>query len=85
MIKEIALLGLKLGFTAFGGPAAHIAMLHDEAVQRRQWLTELLWWRGAADAGAKWAAAVLLFRFQVNTTWLIAGGALSGWISSAMG
>ena len=29
-----------LGCTAFGGPAAHIALLRDEAVQRRRWLTE---------------------------------------------
>ncbi len=40
MLKEIALLALKLGFTAFGGPAAHIAMLHDEAVKRRKWLDD---------------------------------------------
>ncbi|MCA9959698.1 MAG: chromate transporter, partial [Anaerolineales bacterium] len=40
MLREIALLALKLGFTAFGGPAAHIAMLHDEVVERRQWLTD---------------------------------------------
>lgn len=40
MLKEIALLALKLGFTAFGGPAAHIAMLYDEAVKRRQWLDD---------------------------------------------
>ncbi len=30
----------RLGFTAFGGPAAHIAMLHDECVQRRKWLSD---------------------------------------------
>lgn len=36
---EIARLCLRLGFTAFGGPAAHIAMLHDEAVTRKKWLT----------------------------------------------
>jgi chromate transport protein ChrA len=29
-ISEVARLALKLGFTAFGGPAAHIAMLRDE-------------------------------------------------------
>ncbi len=30
---------LKLGATAFGGPAVHIAMLEQEVVQRRKWLT----------------------------------------------
>jgi chromate transporter len=37
---EVTLLFLKLGLTGFGGPAAHIAMLHDEVVKRRQWLTD---------------------------------------------
>jgi chromate transporter len=36
---EIALLFLRLGATAFGGPAAHIAMMEDEVVRRRQWLS----------------------------------------------
>ena len=31
---------LKLGFTAFGGPAAHIGMFRDEFVRRRKWLTD---------------------------------------------
>jgi len=31
---------LRLGFTGFGGPAANIAMMKDEAVTRRQWMTE---------------------------------------------
>ena len=39
MLKEIAYLFLRLGSTAFGGPAAHIAIMEDEIVKRRQWIT----------------------------------------------
>ncbi len=39
-LRELALLFLRLGSTAFGGPAAHIAMMEDEVVRRRHWLTQ---------------------------------------------
>ena len=39
-LNEIAKLFLRLGLTAFGGPAAHIAMMHDETVKRRKWLSD---------------------------------------------
>ena len=37
-LKELALFFLRLGVTAFGGPAAHIAIMEDELVRRRKWL-----------------------------------------------
>ncbi len=36
----ILALFLRLGLTAFGGPAAHIALFHHEVVVRRKWLTD---------------------------------------------
>ena len=39
-LTEIAKLFLKLGIIGFGGPVAHIAMIEDEVVKRRQWLTQ---------------------------------------------
>ena len=38
-LKELAVVFLKLGTIAFGGPAAHIAMIDLEVVKRRQWLS----------------------------------------------
>jgi len=38
-LGELARLFLKLGTIGFGGPAAHIALMEDEVVRRRGWLT----------------------------------------------
>lgn len=38
-LPELARLFGRLGCTAFGGPAAHIAMMEDEVVRRRGWMT----------------------------------------------
>ncbi len=39
-LAEVASLFLKLGFTAFGGPAAHIGLMHNEVVKRRKWVDD---------------------------------------------
>jgi len=38
-LRQVAALFLRLGATAFGGPAAHIALIERECVQRRRWIT----------------------------------------------
>lgn len=40
VIGELARIFLRLGATSFGGPAAHIALMHREFVERRRWLSE---------------------------------------------
>lgn len=39
-LGEVATLFFKLGMIGFGGPVAHIAIIEDEVVKRRQWLTQ---------------------------------------------
>jgi chromate transporter len=38
-LRELAALFLRLGTVAFGGPAAHVAMMEDEVVERRRWMS----------------------------------------------
>ncbi len=38
-LRDLAVFFLRLGVTAFGGPAAHIAMMEEEVVRRRRWLS----------------------------------------------
>src|SRR5215472_8495735 len=38
-LRELAVFFLRLGVTAFGGPAAHISMMEEIAVRERRWLT----------------------------------------------
>lgn len=39
-LGEVAMLFLRIGITAFGGPAAHVAIMRDEVVNRRQWVDD---------------------------------------------
>jgi chromate transporter len=39
-LKEIVLVFLKLGITAFGGPAAHVAMMEEEIISKRKWISK---------------------------------------------
>lgn len=38
-LKALACLFMRLGLTAFGGPAVHIAMMEEEVVRKRQWMS----------------------------------------------
>jgi chromate transporter len=50
-LREIAAVFLRLGLTAFGGPAAHVALMERKLVDERRWLTreELVELWGAAS------------------------------------
>jgi len=39
-LLEVTTVFLRLGFTAFGGPVAHIAMMREELVRRREWTSD---------------------------------------------
>lgn len=39
-VREVIAVFLRLGFTGFGGPAAHIGMMREEIVRRRRWLDD---------------------------------------------
>jgi len=39
-LRKLARLFTKLGFVAFGGPAAHVAMMQQEVVERRRWMDD---------------------------------------------
>ena len=71
-LSALALVFLKLGTVAFGGPAAHIAMMEDEFVRKRQWITE-------ADFLDRLAAANLIPGPSSTEVAIFIGHAKRGW------
>jgi chromate transporter len=71
---------LRLGLTAFGGPAAHIAMMEDEAVVRRRWLTrerflDLLGISNLLPGPSSSELAIYLGYVRAGWSGLVVGGA----------
>jgi chromate transporter len=78
-LREVIVVMLKLGTTAFGGPAVHVAMLRDEAVRRRAWLDdqEFLDLFGAVSVlpgPSSTQLAIVLSRRRAGWLGLVAGG-----------
>jgi chromate transporter len=79
-VREVATVFLKLGTIAFGGPAAHIAMMHDEVCLRRGWVDEarFLDLLGAANlipGPSSTEMAIYLGYERAGWKGLVAGGA----------
>ena len=72
-LGEIAWSFLKLGTIAFGGPAAHLAMMEEEFVRRRQWITE-------ADFLDRMAAANLIPGPSSTEVAIFIGQLKRGWL-----
>jgi chromate transporter len=68
----LAFVFLKLGTIAFGGPAAHIAMMEDEFVRKRRWITE-------EDFLDRVAAASLIPGPSSTEVGIFIGRSLRGW------
>ena len=71
-LSELAFVFSKLGVIAFGGPAAHIAMMEDEFVRKRRWITE----EGFLD---RVAAASLIPGPSSTEVGIFIGHSLRGW------
>jgi chromate transporter len=77
-LAELAVVFLKLGTTAFGGPAAHIAMMEDEFVRKRQWISK-------AELLDRLAAASLIPGPSSTEVALFIGQSKRGWTGLLVG
>lgn len=71
-LGQLALAFLKLGTIAFGGPAAHLAMMEEEFVRRRRWITQ-------AEFLDRMAAANLIPGPSSTETTIFIGQLKRGW------
>jgi chromate transporter len=72
-LRQIAFVFLKLGTIAFGGPAAHLAMMEEEFVRRRKWITEAEFLDRLATANlipGPSSTEVAIFVGQLKRGWL---------------
>ncbi len=78
-LTEVVLLFLRLGFTAFGGPVAHLALMEREVVQKRGWLTreaflDLIGLTQLIPGPNSTEMAIHLGKLRAGTAGLILGG-----------
>jgi chromate transporter len=79
-LRDVVSVMAKLGFIAFGGPAVHVAMLRDETVRRRHWISdaEFLDLFGAVSVlpgPSSTQLAIALSRRRAGWRGLVIGGA----------
>ncbi|HYQ80731.1 MAG TPA: chromate efflux transporter [Anaeromyxobacteraceae bacterium] len=79
-LREVIGLFLRLGTTAFGGPAVHVALLQDEAVRRRRWISregflDLLGATNLIPGPNSTEMAIHLGRLRAGFPGLVAAGA----------
>src|SRR3974390_1759310 len=77
-LAELALVFLKLGTIAFGGPAAHIAMMEEEFVRKRHWISE-------AEFLDRLAAASLIPGPSSTEVAIFIGQSKRGWAGLVVG
>jgi chromate transporter len=79
-LAEVAVVFLKLGALGFGGPAAHVAMMRQEVVERRGWVSEqefldTLGVTGVIPGPGSTQMAIYLARRRAGWPGLVVGGA----------